>query len=125
VIFEPEYFTEKPKHVVVHDSAILEKNTNPNRIIEGAPLILGRKLDYAILGGLVLLVGIAIFVVPVQGERHRHSRNDVCGLAAHIWGESFRRFRQTAAFKQIIRDAGAFCLLAGTPLPVTLPACWQ
>lgn len=30
-------------------------------------------------------------------------QNDVSGLTAHIWGESVRRFRQTTAFKQIIR----------------------
>ena len=53
MIFEPEYFTEQPEHVVVHDSVILEKDTKPKRIIEGGGLILGRKLDYAIPGGIV------------------------------------------------------------------------
>lgn len=34
--------------------------------------------------------------------------NDVTGLAGQLWGDSFRRFRQTEAFKQFIREAGVF-----------------
>ena len=30
----------------------------------------------------------------------------ITGLWSLNWGESFRRFRQTEAFKQVIRDAG-------------------
>jgi adenylate cyclase len=33
-------------------------------------------------------------------------RNEIHWLGAHAWGDSYRRFRQTEAFRQIVRDAG-------------------